>query len=332
MRLISYREPGDPTSTARIGINSNDGIIDANRSVRALLYAQGCGQRIDDISDAIVPPDMVDFLETGEYGWRILREAVDFVRQADPEKYPILPPMREQDDVVWLAPLPRARSLREFGQFEGHVSRYGAVTLPDVWYEYPFYWKGNPNNLLGHQATVPWPAYSHRLDFELEIAAVIGRRGRNLSPEEAIGHIAGFTIFNDITARDFQRIEMRYRNGFGKSKDFCNVLGPVLVTPDELDYQRFVVAVTVNGETWATANTANMYTPWNELVAYCSRDEWLEPGDVITSGTVDGCSGNEALGWPDDGPILRPGDVVDLTVDGIGTLRSVIGEPAHRST
>ncbi len=151
---------------------------------------------------------------------------------------------------------------------------------------------------------------------------MIGRRGINIKVAEALDYIAGFTIFNDVSARDQQFAEMKKGVGPSKSKDFCNILGPTLVTVDEVDPANFGVEVCVNGEQWAKTDTRGMNASWQELVAYASKEEPLVPGDILTSGTVDGCCALEHFNWPDDGPLLSPGDVIELNVAGIGTLRN----------
>jgi 2-keto-4-pentenoate hydratase/2-oxohepta-3-ene-1,7-dioic acid hydratase in catechol pathway len=202
--------------------------------------------------------------------------------------------------------------------------------LPRVWYEMPLFWKGNPNSVIGQDDDIPWPRYSTLMDFELEIAAVIGKKAINRDPSDAEECIYGFTIFNDVSARDRQRREVEFMLGPAKGKDFCNIFGPVLVTRDEIDPYNLKVQTSVNGEVWAKSETSGMQHTWSALVSHISEDEWLYPGDVLTSGTVTGCTASEYLiskGSLRKDEIMRPGDLVELEVEGIGVLRNRFGEP-----
>jgi 2-keto-4-pentenoate hydratase/2-oxohepta-3-ene-1,7-dioic acid hydratase in catechol pathway len=228
-------------------------------------------------------------------------------------------------------------TMRDFSVFEQHIE--GVIkdanpdaTVPPVWYESPFCYFTNPNAVTGPGDEIPVPPGCRRLDLELEVAAVIGRPGRDLTPSEAGGDIAGYTIFNDWSARDLQMAEMRLGLGMCKGKDFANTLGPWIVTPDELD--PFVdgdrldleLRAEVNGSALGTDTLANMAWSFPELVSYASRGTWVLPGDVLGSGTC----GNGCLlelwgrrGRDAHAP-LGPGDVVSLHVEGIGTLTNTV--------
>ncbi|ABG05175.1 fumarylacetoacetate (FAA) hydrolase [Rubrobacter xylanophilus DSM 9941] len=237
-----------------------------------------------------------------------------------------------------LAPL-QPPTLRDFVVFEEHVegitrsvSEEGGV--PEAWYEIPTFYFGNPYSVIGPQDPVAVPPGCEALDFELEVAAIIGRAGSNLAPEEARGHIAGYTILNDWSARDLQRHEMQIGLGPAKGKDFANTLGPWIVTSDELEpYRRdgrlhLEMEVFVNGEKLGDDTLANMAWSFEELVAYASRGTWVRPGDVLGSGTCG--SGCLAELWGRVGrqepPLLEPGDVVRMTVEGIGTIENRVVE------
>ncbi len=239
-------------------------------------------------------------------------------------------------EVSLLAPLQPA-TIRDFSVFEQHIE--GVVKdanpeakVPAVWYESPFCYFTNPHALTGPDEDIPVPPGCRRLDFELEVAAVIGRAGRNLSPDEAGEHIVGYTIFNDWSARDLQAAEMRLGLGICKGKDFANTLGPWIVTPDELvshvdgDRLNLELRAEVNGVTLGTDTLANMGWSFAELVSYASRGTWVRPGDVLGSGTCgNGCllelwgrRGREGL------EPLAPGDVVSLYAQGIGSLSNTV--------
>jgi len=222
-----------------------------------------------------------------------------------------------------LAPL-RPRSLRDFLAFEGHLenayARLGRE-IPPEWYEVPAYYKGMPDTVIGPEDEVPWPAWSDFLDHELELAAVIGRGGRDIPAAEADAAIFGYTIWNDMSARDVQARELPVGMGPGKAKDWdgSNVLGPCIVTPDEIDLASARMQVRVNGERWGEDTPASMHHTFAAMIEYVSRSQTLFAGEVLGSGTAAGGSGLEL------DRRLRPGDVVELEIDGIGVLRNRIG-------
>lgn len=237
------------------------------------------------------------------------------------------------DDVVLLAPI-APPAIRDFSVFEAHIE--GMVmgegrAIPDRWYEGPFCYFSNPHAITGPGDAIAVPPGCERFDLELEVAAVIGRAGRDLTVEEAGAHIAGYTIFNDWSARDLGLGEMRLGLGFCKAKDFANTLGPWIVTPDELEPHRvgdrldLDMRASVNGVELGDDTLANMAWSWAELVAYASRGAWIRPGDVLGSGTCgSGCLGELWGRGRSDLAALAPGDEVSLIVEGIGTLTNTI--------
>jgi 2-keto-4-pentenoate hydratase/2-oxohepta-3-ene-1,7-dioic acid hydratase in catechol pathway len=178
-----------------------------------------------------------------------------------------------------------------------------------------------PDTVIGPDDEVPWPVYTDQLDHELELAAVIGRRVRDVRPEDAAACIFGYTIWNDLSARDVQRRETPIGLGPGKAKDWdgSNVLGPCLVTADEFDVSDARMTVRVNGEVWGESSSAEMHHSFADMIAYASQGQTLHPGEVIGSGTAAGGSGLELDRW------LQPGDLVELSIEGIGVLRNRIG-------
>ena len=243
---------------------------------------------------------------------------------------------RRLQDTHLLAPLLPA-TMRDFSVFEQHIE--GVIrdaspdaTVPEIWYESPFCYFTNPHALTGPGDEIAVPPGCRRLDLELEVAAVIGQPGRDLSPQDAGAHIAGYTIFNDWSARDLQMAEMRLGLGICKGKDFANTLGPWIVTADELEAHRdgdrlsLELRAEVNDRTLGVDNLANMAWSFEELVAYASRGTWVKTGDVLGSGTCGyGCLlelwGREGSGAHEP---LGPGDRVALHVEAIGTLRNEI--------
>jgi 2-keto-4-pentenoate hydratase/2-oxohepta-3-ene-1,7-dioic acid hydratase in catechol pathway len=238
------------------------------------------------------------------------------------------------DGVRLLAPLV-PHSIRDFMTFEEHVEGTGRAAGPDAkpapeWYEAPRFYLTNVAAVTGPYDDVAIAPGSQLQDFELEVAAVIGREGFNLSPAQARDHIAGYVVFNDWSARDLQFREMRARLGPAKGKDAANTLGPWLVTADELEpYRRddrlhLEMSVSINGRPYGSDTLANMAWSFEDMAAYASRGTRVMPGDVLGSGTCGmGCLaeiwGRTGVQEP---PGLAPGDVVEMTVEAIGTLRN----------
>jgi fumarylacetoacetate (FAA) hydrolase len=214
------------------------------------------------------------------------------------------------DEVELRPPVLHPPSVRDFMAFEEHVAnlrRHDGREVPPEWYEQPVFYFSNPAAIYGPEDEVPYPDGTEQLDYELEVAAVIGVEGT----------IGGFTVMNDWSARDVQLKEMRVGLGPAKGKDFATSLGPVLVTPDELDPGAEMVA-RVNGEERSRGSLGAMFHGWDALLDAAGRNTTLRPGDVIASGTVGGgCILEHA-----DGRWLRRGDVVELEVEGMGVLRN----------
>jgi len=274
--------------------------------VKLVTYDAGSGARVGRLDDGQVldvgfDGDMVAFIEAGA-------------------------PVRDErpvDGARLLAPL-RPRTMRDFLSFRGHMEnalgRLG-LPIPEEWYEIPSYYKGMPDTVIGPDAEIPWPSYTDRLDHELELAAVVGKPGRDIPRERALDHVFGWTIWNDLSARDVQAKELKIGLGPAKGKDWdgSNVLGPCIVTSDELDVSDLRMSVRVNGETWGEDTTANMHHSFADLIAYASLAQMLHPGELLGSGTAAGGSGLELDRW------LQPGDEVELEIEGIGILRNRIG-------
>jgi 2-keto-4-pentenoate hydratase/2-oxohepta-3-ene-1,7-dioic acid hydratase in catechol pathway len=240
-------------------------------------------------------------------------------------------------DGVRLLPPLDAPTVRDFVAFEEHVegvrrSIDGVGGVVDEWYQAPTFYFTNPYALVGAHDDVPVPPGSQRFDFECEVAAVVGRDGASLTPEQAREHVFGYTVLNDWSARDLQAREMRVGLGPAKGKDSATTLGPWLVTADELEPYRdddgflaLDMRVSVNGTEVGQDLLSNMGWPFEELISYASRGTEVRAGDVLGSGTC-GNGGCLAELWGRRGelspPPLRPGDVVEMTVEGIGTVRN----------
>lgn len=251
------------------------------------------------------------------------------------------------EDVKLLAPLPVPAQIRDFSVFPGHIRqapsgmariaarRRGDLAaletirpleaVPEIYRQQPIYYFTNRFSVVGPGADIPWPRYSKIVDFELEFAAVIGRKGRNITKENAIQHVFGYMIYNDFSARDTQNVEMQGMLGpaKGKSFDHGNAMGPWLVTADEVpDPQNLAMSVSVNDELWAEGNSREMLHSFADMIAYVSEDETLHPGEVFGSGTMGNGCGLEVDRY------LADGDIVTLKVEGLGELKNRVVTPA----
>jgi fumarylacetoacetate (FAA) hydrolase len=222
-------------------------------------------------------------------------------------------------DVLLRPPVLRPPSVRDFYAFEQHVRtarESRGFEVPPEWYEQPVFYFSNPAAIYGPEDEIPYPHGTEELDYELEVAAIVGGQGA----------IAGFTVMNDWSARDLQRREMKVGLGPAKGKDFATSLGPIVVTPDELDGSEAVMTARVNGEERSRGNLADMYFSWERIAAQAALNTRLVVGDVLGSGTV----GTGCILELGDGRWLQPGDVVELEVEGIGTLRNTVGPRGDR--
>jgi 2-keto-4-pentenoate hydratase/2-oxohepta-3-ene-1,7-dioic acid hydratase in catechol pathway len=334
MKLVTFEVATVLGRFCRIGVVHDGHIVDLNAAYAWLLNDQG-EPEAQRLADAILPPDMLQFLRIGD-------RAMDAAREVDTFISPIvsnLPPENRQwndvpeglngaslvfqaQQVRILAPLPKPQSLRDFITFEAHVkSGYDrrGQPMPEAWYKYPIYYKGSHTSILGPEDPLVWPRYTQKLDYELELACVIGKSGRDLDASEATRHIVGYTIMNDFSARDIQMEEMTCRLGPAKGKDFGTAIGPYLVTADEVgDPRNLKMTARINGEVWSEGNSGTSHWSFEQMLAHLSNEETIHPGDVIGSGTVGRGCGMELDRY------LNPGDVVELEIEKLGVLRNRI--------
>jgi len=314
MKLATF----DAGNGARLGLVTNDKLLD--------LTASGAPELMS----------MLALIDAGEAG---LDRAQNAAKTA---------PQYAVSDVRLLAPLPEPRQIRDASSFPRHIAnapngmhRLGAVLagepdpgfaegeVTEVYRRQPIFYITNRFSVLGHDADVIWPGYSDYMDYELEVAAVIGKRGSNIDRAEALNHVFGYTIFNDFSARDTQLREMAGWLGPAKGKSFDggNVFGPVIVTRDEIpDPHNLRTVARINGRVVTDTSTAPILHGFDEMIAFISQDETLHPGEIIGSGTVnDGC-GLERFEF------LEDGDVVELEVEGIGILRNRVQRSSRNKT
>ena len=315
MKLLTY----ETDAGTRCGVLRDDDVVD----VSALL----------DISSHPLR-DVRALLELGDFPIDRVRDAL--ARDTATSSVPLA-------DARLRSPILQPPTVRDFIVYEEHASNQGTREPNEVWYRMPVFYFSNPLCIFGPDAQIPFPSASQQFDYELEIACVIGREGTNVSEADALGHIAGFTLFNDWSARDLQVDEMAFGLGPAKGKDTASSLGPWLVTTDELlpyfkdGRLHLKCEVRVNGDHWLQDGAAqDAYFTFADMIERASKDSRIVPGDVIGSGTVGGGSIREAVrkGY-EKARFLEPGDVVEHEVEAIGVLRGTIGpkpklDPGYR--
>jgi len=321
MKLVSHEIDTSLGPRIRIGALDDAGkIVDLELAYRRVLDDAGAtGSAAERIASAIFPPSMVAFIQGGQTTLDTARCALAWAREHGDAGQSI---RHEPANVKILAPVPQPPLLRDFMAFESHLKniypRLGRE-IPAEWYEFPVYYKGNPSSFGGDGDDVAVPAYEEQLDFEFELAFVIGKSGINIGREVALGHVFGMMIYNDFSARVFQGREMAVGLGPAKGKDFQggHVFGPCLVTMDEIaDPYGLKMTARVNGEVWCDDSSGSIHWRIEDMIAHASCEERLEPGEIFGTGTV---------GWgsaAERGRALNRGDVVELEVSGLGTLRN----------
>ena len=321
MRLVSFSPKG--AGSRALGALEDGSVLELARAAAAL--------DIPDSGPALLAT-MESLLSDWDRGLAAARDTFTRAERAAGERLDLLSAARhELQSVVFHSPVARPPTVRDFYAFETHVRNARArrgLPVPPEWYEFPVFYFSNPGALMGHGEPVRKPATTEALDYELEIACVIGKQARDVRAEDWRSVVAGFTIMNDWSARDVQRREMAVGLGPAKGKDFATSLGPSLVTLDELEPRRqgdrhdLAMEARVNGRTLSTGNARDMHYTFGHMIARASQDVYLFPGDVIGSGTVGGgCLlelGPEVHRW------LQPGDEVTLEIERLGALTNRI--------
>jgi fumarylacetoacetate (FAA) hydrolase len=324
MKLVSYLEFGKE----QIGLVINDQVYNLKlaASVKSALK---------------MPDNMKDFLKAGPHVMDVAREIDGLIKKGmmGTKSSPL-------SEVQVVAPITRPPSVRDGYAFRQHVAsarRNRGVEMIPEFDEYPVFYFTNHRSIIGPGEVSCMPDHFEKLDFELEWACVIGKKGINISAEDASEYIAGFTIMNDLSARRLQMEEMKLNLGPAKGKDFATAIGPMLVTPDELEEYRMdakeghtgmrfnlEMKCWVNGKQVSEGNTGDMDWTFEEIIERASYGTYLYPGDVIGSGTVGtGCflelNGTGLLNDKNYTPQwLQENDVVDMEVTGLGRLSNTI--------
>lgn len=324
MKLVTFEISTTAGIAQRIGALSHHGVIDLNVGYILYLMESLAPTQAYEKAVALLPPDMIGLLHSGTKSIEAARLTLEYI-DSKLGQNPISGPEGERvvyevGDVAIKAPVPRPNSLRDFITFEGHISLSGRREVPSEWYQMPVYYKGNADTVIGPDDIILWPSYTDLLDYELEYGIYILKEGKNIPRERAEEYIAGYTIFNDISARDIQMQEMECRLGPAKGKDSCSIMGPCLVTPDEVDPGNMQMTARINGEIWSEGNSGTSHWTWPQIIEFASMEETLYPGDFLGSGTVERGCGLELDRW------IQPGDTIELEVKGLGTLRNRVGQ------
>jgi 2-keto-4-pentenoate hydratase/2-oxohepta-3-ene-1,7-dioic acid hydratase in catechol pathway len=326
MKLCTFEVHTSLGRHRRLGVVLPTGIVDMHAACAWHLARKGESQPYR-LASVLVPNNMLAFLQGEVTSMTFAKATIDSLTEEvnagrKPSGLSDETLLYDPQAVRMKAPLPNPTSMRDFYTFEQHVKtgfQKRNEPMPQEWYEIPVYYKGAHWSILGPDDDVTWPSFTEKFDYELELAIIIGKKGKSIKESEARDYIAGFTVMNDFSARDIQRKEMRVRLGPSKGKDFATSIGPVLVTTDDVgDPYNLSMTARVNGEVWSQGNSGTMYHTWEKMIAFASMDETLYPGDLIGSGTVGTGCGLELDRW------VKPGDVIELEIENIGVLRNKV--------
>lgn len=334
MRVCTYKRQTPIGQFKRLGIFFNETlIIDPN-----LVWQKQF--EIDGVFDSkakaqeVSPISLSDYLKAyQESAIEVLHETVDLFKELSAKGIlktndlaDLSFDMRDDSSVSLTLPLDKINCYRDFYAHEKHVAKgfeKRGEPVPKEWYEIPAYYKGPTTGFMGTDDIIPWPSYTKKLDYELEFGLVIAKDGINIKAENALDHVFGYTVFNDISARDIQKKEMAIRLGPAKGKDFCSIVGPVIITADEFEGREpdLKMTATVNGQLWSEGRTADAYYSWAQMIEHASKEEWILSTDFLGSGTVGTGCGLELDKW------IQPGDILELEIERIGKLKNIVGTP-----
>lgn len=308
MKLITFTVNGH----SRIGaVVEDEKVVDLNYAYQAQLKSEG-KYRYKEIAEAFIPAEMKAFLEGGEESRELAKSVIAFAK-ANPESF-TYPLIHHKADIRVEAPLSNPGKIICVGHnYREHILEMGRE-IPSN----PVIFAKFANTILGPEDDIPFHPISEQLDYEAEFVFVVGKQAKNVSEEEALDYVAGYTIANDVTYRDVQRRTLQWLQG--KTVDGSAPMGPWLVTSDELtDPSGLEMVLTVNGEERQRTNTSNQVFTTQKLVAFLSELMTLEPGDIILTGTPGG------VGVAMDPPnFLKEGDVVRVEIDQVGVLENKV--------
>lgn len=331
MRVCTYKRPTPFGIQKRLGLFFDEKtLIDVNTLWQTEFERLGF-YAPEKRSHLFAPPSLAEFLRIHQdASIPMLQDSLELYKKLTKAGHTeVAVHLFDAPDIKFDAPLDEIAMYRDFYAHEKHVKKgfeKRNEEVPAAWYEIPAYYKGGNTGFIGQDDIIPWPYYSQQLDYELELGVVIGRDGKNVKAKDIKKHIFGFTILNDISARDIQKKEMSIRLGPAKGKDWCSVMGPVIVTFDEFNYEEPNLDMTavVNGEEWSRGKSGDSHYSWGEMIEHMGMEEWIRATDFIGSGTVGTGCGLELDKW------IKPGDLLELSIEKIGTLKNIVGTPNQK--
>ena len=329
MKVCNYQIQTPLGNIQRLGVFLDDHtVLDPNLVWRADFEREG-RYFAKERADLFLPPSLTQFLKTCDEPIERLEQScalfhflmkLEIKHTKDGASLTI-----SSNNITLKKPVDHIGRYVDFYSHERHINnvhlRKGVEANP-AWKKKPLYFNGNTNCIIGPDEEIPWPAFTRKIDFELELGMVIGRDGKDIKTRHALNHLFGLTILNDVTARDVQKNEVLIGIGAAKSKDFCTIIGPVITTMDEFDFKEpdLLMTAQINGVECSRGRSSECHFTLAEMISHLSQSEWLLPGDVYGQGCVGSGSGFEQNKW------IKSGDKIELTVEKIGTLKNTVGQ------
>jgi 2-keto-4-pentenoate hydratase/2-oxohepta-3-ene-1,7-dioic acid hydratase in catechol pathway len=334
MKVCTYKFLTPMGLEKRLGVFFNETtLIDVNR-IWQMLSEEAGKFHAKEIANVTAPAQLSQFLKIHqENAIDKLAETIEHFKNLSMkgilktlEGADLSLDIKDHKNLTLDCPLDKINCYRDFYAHEKHVAKgfeKRGEPIPPEWYEIPAYYKGATSGFIGTGEIIPWPSYTNKLDYELEMGMIIGSDGKNIKAENAYKHIFGYTVFNDISARDIQKKEMAIRLGPAKGKDFCSIMGPVIITADEFGEKdpNLLMTAHINGSEWSRGYSGESHYSWAQMIEHASKEEWILATDFFGSGTVGTGCGLELDKW------IQPGDLIELEIDTIGKLRNIVGTP-----
>jgi 2-keto-4-pentenoate hydratase/2-oxohepta-3-ene-1,7-dioic acid hydratase in catechol pathway len=334
MKIAMYKKKFPILGTVqRLGLFFNESLIIDVNFLWELHFQLQSNANPKNKAQSFAPSDLSEILMNQEEPIDFFQKTLDLFSDVSKKGYlttatgaDIAFDLQDDRSIKFAKPLSHINCYRDFYAHEKHVKKgfeKRGEPVPEQWYQLPVYYKGATTGFIGPEDFIPWPSFTQKLDYELELAAIMGKKIVNGRGSELKKSIFGYTILNDVSARDVQRDEMRVRLGPSKGKDFCSVLGPVVVTADEFNFEdpKLKMVARVNGQEWSQGYSSDSFYSWLEMLEFVARDETIMPTDLMGSGTVGTGCGLEIDQW------IKPGDIVELEIEKIGTLKNIVDVP-----
>jgi len=315
MRLYTYSVPNVSNVLNRTAVETSDGrLMDINSAAASVLFEEGF-DNYNDIASVLAPTNMENLIQSWKYTKDLIKKAFRDKVEISLDHERVLFNISE---VKLRPPLLRPRRIHDFLVGKTHLINSLGSKIPENWYKFPVAYKGNPDAIFGPEDKIKKPRYTKKLDYELELGLIIGKKGIDINKNEAKKFIFGYTIFNDFSARDIQFEEMSVGLGPFKGKDFATSIGPSILIDEEIDPTKINLKATINGQIWSDGYLNDMQFSFSEIIEHLSDEEYIFPGDLIGSGTIGKGCGLEL------GKNIDVGDKVELSAEGVGILRNYI--------